>query len=178
MVLSSWVLKNCCRNTPQRWDNPKPTRPRLRICDDVLSSARAVSGDDFAAPLYAAVPIAPHAARLAVKPDGISTNRTVDKANAAKERTARSNPDGHTKIFPKRRLGAHPRTPPGRLPRLRPARPPAARGPAADSGNSADGDTPGHPPSSANSGWHSNAANALPHPDTTYRNTAPGDSWA
>jgi len=149
-----------------------------KICDDVLFCARAESGDDSAASLYAAVPIAPHAAGLAVKPCGISTNRTVDEANAAKERTARSNPDGHKKISPQRRLGAHPRTPPARLLRQRPAPPPLARGPVADSDTSADGGAPGHPPSSARSGRRSNAANGLPHPDTPYRNTAPGDSRA
>src|SRR5271157_1646559 len=103
-----------------------------RICGDVLSCARAESGDDSADSLYAAAPIAPRAGERDVKPDGISTNRIVDVASAARERTARSSPDGHKKIFPKRRLGAHPRTRPGGLPRLRPAPPPAARGPAAD----------------------------------------------
>ena len=80
-------------------------------------------------------------------------------------------------------LGAHPRTLPESLPRLRlPRQPlarlPAARGLVADSGNSAHGGTPGHAPSSARSGRHSSTASDLPHPGMPHCNTAPGDSRA
>ena len=90
------------------------------------------------------------------------------------EQTTRSSPDGHKEIFPKCRLGADPRTPPGRLPRQRPVLPPAARGPVDDADNSADGGTRAHSPSSAKSGWHANAASGPLPPDTPGRNTATG----
>src|ERR1039458_2673412 len=158
----------------QRWNHDRPTRQGPTMCGDVLSCARVESGGDSADGLCAAVPTAPHAGGLAVKPDGISTNRIVDEGNTARERTARSSPDGHKEIFPKCRLGADPRTPPRRPAPQRPAPPPAARGPAGDTDNSVDGGTPGLPLSSARSGWHANAASGPLHPDTPDRNTATG----
>jgi len=148
------------------------------IGGDVLSLATAESGDDLTAPFSAAVPNEPHAGSLAAKPCGTSTNRTAAAASAARERTTRSSPDGHKKISPNRRLGAHPRARPRRPARKRPAPPLAARGPARDSGNSADGGTPGHGLSAARSGWHANAASGPLHPDTPHRNTAPGRTRA
>jgi hypothetical protein len=144
------------------------------IRGDVLSSATAVSGDDSASGICAAVPTAIRAGGLAVKLDGISTNRIVGEGNAARERTARSSPDGHKEIFPKYRLGADPRTPPRRPARQRPVPPPAARGPAGDTDNSVDGGTRAHSPSSARSGWHANAASDPLHPGMPDRNTATG----
>ena len=174
MILTPFVLENCCRKAPQQWNNDRPTWQGPTICGDVLSCARAESGDDSADGLCAAVPTAPHAGGLAVKPDGISANRIVDEDNASRERTARNSPGGHKEIFPKPRLGADPRTPSGRLPWQRPASPPAARGPAGDTDNSVDGGTRAHSPSSARSGWHANAASGPLHPDTPDRNTATG----
>ena len=144
------------------------------MCDDVLSCARVESDGDCAAPVYAAAPTAPRAAARAVKPDGISTNRIVDEGNAARERTTRNSPDGHKESFPKYRLGADPRTPPGRSARQRPVPPPAVRGPVDGTDNSVDDGTRAHAPSSARSGWHANAANGPLHPDRPVRNTATG----
>jgi hypothetical protein len=144
------------------------------MCGDVLSCARAESGDDSAGDLCAAVPTAIRAGGLAVRLDGISTNKIVDEGNVGRERTTRNSPDGHKESFPKYRLGADPRTPPGRSARQRPVPPPAARGPAGDTDNSVDGGTRAHAPSSARSGWHANAASGPLHPDRPARNTATG----
>lgn len=142
------------------------------MCGDVLSCATAESGVGFADGLCAAVPTAIRVGRLAVKPDGTSTNRIVDEANAARERIARNSQAGHRESFPKYRLGADPRSPPGRSARQRPAPPPAARGPAGDTDSSVGGGTRGHSPSFARSDWHANAASGPLHPDTPGRNTA------
>lgn len=91
-----------------------------------------------------------------------------------RERTTRSSPDGHKKIFPKCRLGADPRTPPWRPAPQRSVPLPAARGPAGDTDNSVDGGSRAHSPCSARSGWHANAASGPLHPDTPNRNTATG----
>jgi len=168
-----FVLENCCRKAPQQWNNDRPTWQGPTMCGDVLSYAKAESGDDYADPAYAAVPTAPHAGGLAVKPCGISTNRIVDAGTAARERTARNSLAGHKEIFPKYRLGAHPRAQP-----RRPALILAAREAVAGSGNSADGGTPGHGPSVARLGWHANAASDRLHPDTPHCNTAPGHTQA
>jgi hypothetical protein len=159
---------------PQQWNNDRPAHQGPTIRGDVLSCARAESGDDCAAPVYVAVPTALHVAELAVKRDGISRNRTADAAIVAREQIDRSSPDGHKEIFPRLRLGADPRTPPGRPPPQRPAPPPAAHAPAGDTGNSAGDGTGGHLPSSAMSGWHANAASGPPPLDMPDRNTATG----
>lgn len=141
------------------------------MCDDVLSCATVESAADCAAPVYAATPTGPRAGARAVKPDGTSTNRTADAGSAAWEQTTRSSPAGHREIFPNSRLGADPRTGPGRplqwLPR------PAAHVPAADTGNSGGDGTPGPLPSSARSGGHAKHAIVLPLADTPDCNTAP-----
>jgi hypothetical protein len=157
-------------------DRPACQGPTIR--GDVLSSARVESGGDSTACVSAAVPNAARAGSHAVKPCGTSNSRTAGAANAAREQTTRSSPDGRREIFPHRRLGAHPRAGP-RLPARQPPAPPlAAGGPALDSGNSADGGTRGRPPFSARSDWHTNAANGLRHPDTPRRSTAPGHNRA
>lgn len=153
-------------------DMPACQGPTIR--GDVLSSARVESGGDSTARVSAAVPNAARAGSHAVKPCGTSNSRTAGAANAAWERTTRSSPVGHREIFPHRRLGAHPRAGPRRPARQRPVVPRVARGPAADNGNSADGGTRGRLPFSARSGWHTNAANGLQHPDMPGRNTVPG----
>ena len=145
------------------------------MCDDVLSCARAESGDDSADRLYAAVPTASHAGGHAVKPDGTSTNRNAGEGNAARERTTRSSPDGHREIFSEPRLGADPRTPSGRLPWQRSAPPPAARGPAGDTDSSVDGGTHVHSPSDAMSARLASGASGLPPVDTPDCNTATGN---
>ncbi len=91
-----------------------------------------------------------------------------------RERTTRSSPAGHREIFSEPRLGAGPRTPPRRTSRQRLVQPPPARGSAGDTDNSAGGDTPGLPLSSAMFGWHANDASGLLPPDTPDRNTATG----
>jgi hypothetical protein len=159
-------------------NHDRPACPRPTIRGDVLSSARVESGGDSTARVSAAVPNAARAGSRAVKPCGTSNSRTAGVANAARERTTRSSPDGHREIFPNRRLGAHPRVGPRRPARQRPAPPLAAGGPARDSGNSAGGDTRGPPPSAATPGWHANAASGRLHPDTPHCNTAPGHTRA
>jgi len=144
------------------------------MCDDVLSCATVESDADCTAPVYAAAPTAPRARARAVKLDGTSTNRTADAGSAVWEQTTRSSPAGHKENFPKYRLGADPRSPPGRSARQRPVPPPAARGPVDDTDNSVDGGTRARAPSSARSGWHANAANGPLHPDRPVRNTATG----
>ena len=151
-------------------DRPACQGPTMH--GDVLSSATAVSGDDSTPTASAAVPSAARAGSLVVKPCGTSKSRTAGAANAARERTTRNSPDGHKQISPTLRLGAHPRAGPRQPARQRPAAPLDARGPVADSGNSADGGTRGHPPSAATPGWHANAANGLLHPDIPRRNIA------
>ena len=141
------------------------------MCGDVLSCARVESDGDCVVPLCAAVPTAIRAARRAVKPDGISTSRTADGGNAARERTTRSRPGGHRKIFPKHRLGADPRVPLGRTARQQPVPPPAAGAPALNTDNSGTDGTRGHLPSSARSGGHAKNATALPLADTPDCNT-------
>jgi hypothetical protein len=153
-------------------DRPACQGPTIR--GDVLSSAKAVSGDDSTARASAAAPNAARAGSHAAKLCGTSTNRTVAAASAAGERTTRSSPDGHREISPNRRLGAHPRAGSRRPARQQPAPPLAAGGLVADSGNSADDGTRGHSRSSARPGWHANAANDRRHPDIPYRNTALG----
>jgi hypothetical protein len=148
------------------------------MCGDVLFCARAESDADCAAPVYAAVPTAPHAGSLGVKLDGTSRNRTADAGSAAREQIARSSPAEHRELFPKPRLGADPRAPPRRTARQRPAPPPAARAPAGDTGNSGDDGTRGHLPSSAMPGWHANTATGPLHPDTPDCNTAPAATGA
>ena len=144
------------------------------MCGDVLSYATAESGGDSADRACAAVPTAPRAGSRAVKRDGTSRNRTADAGNTAREQTTRNSPDGHMEIVPKHRLGADPRTGPGKLPRHRPAPPPVARGPAGDTGNSAGGGTRDRPPFAAKSGWHANAASGLPPADMPDHNIATG----
>jgi hypothetical protein len=144
------------------------------MCGDVLSCARGESGDDSAARVYVAVPTAIRAVGLAVRLDGIGTNRIADEASVVRERTTRNSPDGHKKSFPKYPLGADPRTGPGRSARQQPLPPPAARGPAGDTDNSVDGGTRARAPSFANSGWHANAASDPLPPDRPVRNTVTG----
>jgi hypothetical protein len=155
-------------------DHDRPACKGPTIRDDVLSHATGVSGGDHPAPVSAAVPTAPHAEELAVKPCGISTNRIADAAIAAKERTDRSSPDGRREIFSQTPLGAGPR------PALQQSLAAflVADGPAGDIGDSADDGTGGHPPSSARSGWHANTAIAWLTVDTPDCNTAIGDTEA
>jgi hypothetical protein len=148
------------------------------MCGDVLSCARAECDADYGDPVCAVVSTASHVGSLAVRLDGISRYRNADEGNAVRERRACSSPDGHKKIFPKCRLGADPRVPLGWTPRLRPVQSPAAHEPAGDTGNSAGGDTPGLPLSSARSGWHANAASGLLPPDMPDHNTATGHTRA
>jgi len=148
------------------------------MCGDVLSCARVESDGDCLAPVCADAPTAPHAGGLAVKPDGTSTNRTADAGIAAREQTTRSSPAGHRKIFPKSRLGADPRALPGRPLRLRPLPLPAARAPAADTGNSGGDGTRGPLPSSAMPGWHAKHATALPPADRPDCNISPAATGA
>ena len=148
------------------------------MCGDVLSCARVESDGDCLATVCADAPTAPHAGGLAVKPDGTSTNRTADAGIAAREQTTRSSPAGHRKIFPKSRLGADPRALPGRPLRLRPLPLPAARAPAADTGNSGGDGTRGPLPSSAMPGWHAKHATALPPADRPDCNISPAATGA
>jgi hypothetical protein len=157
-------------------DRPACQGPTIR--GDVLSSAKAVSGDDPTARVSAAVPTAARVGSRAVKPCGTSSSRTAAAAIAAWERTARSSPAGHRKISPNPRLGARPRAVPRRPVQQRLALPLPVGGPALDSGDTARGGTPGLPPSSAKSGWHANAANGLPRPGTPHCNTASGHTRA
>jgi hypothetical protein len=157
-------------------DRPACQGPTIR--GDVLSSAKAVSGDDSTARVSAAVPTAARAGSHAVTPCGTSDSRTAGGANAARERTTHSSPVGHRKISPNRRLGAHPRAGPRQPARPWFAPPLAAGGPARDSGNPADGGTLGHGPSAATSGWHANTASDPPHPGMPHCNTAPGHTRA
>ena len=158
------------------YDRPACLGPT--IGGDVLSCATAESGGDSADGVCAAVPSAVRVGSLAVKPCGTSNRRTADADFAARARTTRSSLDGHKEIFPNRRLGAHPRAQPRRPAPPRPALLRAARGAALDSGNSADGGTPGHGPSAARLGWHANAASGRRHPDTPHCNTATGHTRA
>jgi hypothetical protein len=161
------------RSTPQR-NNHRPAGREPTICGDVLSCARAESGDDYPVSPYAAVPSGPHAGGLVVKPDGTSTNRTAAAASVAWDRTTRSSPAGNKRLFAKYHLGAHPRAPPRRRPPWPLVPPPAAGESAADIDNSVDGDIHARPRSFARSGWHAIVASGLLPPDTPHRNTALG----
>jgi hypothetical protein len=158
------------------YDRPACQGPT--ICGDVLSCATAESGGDRPVPVSAAVPSAVRAGSLVLKPCGISNSRTADADNAARARITRSSLAGNKEIFPNRRLGAHPRAQPRRPALPRPALIRTARGVVADSGNSADGGTPGHGPYAARLDWHANAASGRLHTDTPHYNTAPGHTRA
>jgi hypothetical protein len=165
--------------------------------DDVLSCATVESCGGFAALVFSAVPSVIPAGSLVAKPFDTSTNRTADAGNGMTERTTHSSPGGHRKILPIFRLGADPRTTPGpppsrpallpasgcsaplaSVPRQRPAPPPAALAPVADTGKTAADGTPARRESYAKPGWHANAANDRPRPDTPDCNTVLGHTPA
>ena len=120
-----------------------------------------------------------HVRARATKLDGTSGNKNTSRGIADWGQSARSIPDGGSKIPEKFWLRAGPRTTRpqrSRLLGLRLPQPPVARAAALGTGQTAVAGTPFPGRSLDTADWHANAASKWPPPDTPDCNSEPADT--